>query len=246
MVKINKNTRFRWQEAVKKTYQSKVAEIIKGNCILHTIDGVVEGKAGDFIVIDIKENPFIITKSNIKYNYSDFQPTNSFVDIESLFINKSDDFKLNYFTATRVSTKIKYVCIYDNFHLETSNGNMFGKAFDYIIKTPNTGYLYRIDADIFAKTYDVIDNDYKIYPQTWDIDYFINIRLEGIKNMPEIEIGSPSRFLRKLIELYHDTICKLDYQFYEDWSHHEQEFWAVYDHIDNLREIIVAYRNEFF
>ena len=73
MIKINKDTKILWNEAQKKTYESTVCEIKTGKLVLHTVDGVIDGEAGDFIVKDINGDFFIITKPNVKYNYENFK-----------------------------------------------------------------------------------------------------------------------------------------------------------------------------
>jgi hypothetical protein len=254
MIKINKDTKILWKEAQKKTYESIVCEINTGKVVLHTVDGVVDGNAGDFIVKDINNDNFIITKENIKHNYENFKINgiDKNKDISNI-IYKSDDFSIKHFIATRIPTKIKYVCIYEDFELETTNGTMYGKAFDYIMKTPKTGYLYRIDADIFSKTY-VVNLDYndKISELSkfkgMDIDYIINTMLvrkpEFFDEFSVVGLSDRvSMFMNTLIKHYRDVVNNQKYPIYEDWSFHEAdvEQELVLDMIDELRDIILEY-----
>lgn len=249
MIKINKDTKILWKEAQKKTYESIVCEINTGKVVLHTVDGVVDGNAGDIIVKDINGDFFIITKPNIKYNYENFKvdEKNKLINIPNI-IYSSCDFSITKYSATRIQTKIKYVCIYDDFELETTNGKMYGKAFDYIIKTPKTNYLYRIDAETFSKSY-IVDNDSNFFSfKGYDVDFIINTMLwwqpESFDKFNKKYLGDRAKiFMNKLVENYRETVKYQKYPIYEDWSFHEAdvEQELVLDMIDELRDIILAY-----
>lgn len=246
MIKINKDTKILWKEAQKKTYESVVCEIKSGTVVLHTVDGVVNGEVGDIIVKDINGDFFIITKPNIKHNYENFRidDKNKPINIPNI-INNSDDFKITQCLATRIQTKIKYVCIYDDFELETTNGIMYGKAFDYIIKTPKTGYLYRIEAETFSRSY-VVHNDFEFFKfKGQDVDYIINTMLWCKPDyFHKLFIdGRTNIFMSKLIEHYRDIVKNQEYPIYEDWSYREadREQEKVLERIDDLREIIISY-----
>jgi len=150
-----------WCTAIKQSYESKIAKV-DFKCDINTPEGVMVADVGDYIVVDVEGNQYIIKSDLMEYNYSDLT-----LDVDSFVIDFNtkpvDTSSIVFYTGVRVPSIVRYAVINDDFNIIQQNDCMYGEKNDILIETDKNGkpFYYRIYPKIFNMTYNIIK--YAVY-----------------------------------------------------------------------------------